>query len=171
MSGGFEPPKHWGFPPFFTLQPTEETRLKQLRLWRELVLAYHERQGLYSMGAPSTFPLFRNDALNRQLSPEGVEAVVRSLLEAREAEWEDAETRTNLLIFWKTPEALAREIAQWAAQTLTKFDSIVPVVDIHNDETSPFYGVDEALVLRALEVLEREGKLLLIDRVGVKFSL
>lgn len=167
----FDLPKYWQFPPFFTLQPVLETREKQLKLWRELILTYHEHARLYSMGPPSSFPLFKNEALDRQLSPEGIEAVVASLVAAGEAEWEDAATRTNLMIFWKTPEALARDIAQWAAQNLTKFDSVVTVAEIHAEEQSPFFGVDPALVLRALRLLEEEGKAHVIDQVGVKFQL
>jgi len=167
----FEAPKVWHFPPFFTLQPVQETREKQVKQWRELILAYHEHQRLYSMGHPSVFALFRNDALDRQLSPEGVEAVVNSLIAAREAEWEDPVTKSNLLIYWRTPESLAHAIGQWANQKLTKFDCIMTIDEIHSDEASPFLGVDQALIVRALRVLEEEGKCRIMDNVGVKFSL
>ena len=170
----FDVPKYWQFPPFFTLQPVLETREKQLKLWRELILTYHEHARLYSMGPPSSFPLFKNEALDRQLSPEGIEAVVASLVAAGEAEWEDAATRSNLLVYWKTPEALARDIASWAAQKLSKFDCVVAVVELHSDEDSPFLGVDPALIVKALGLLEEEGKCVIIGEEsarGVKFSV
>lgn len=169
----FIPPAAWRFRPFFTLQPVAETREKQLRLWRELILSYHEHYRQYSM-SPSSFPLFRNEALDRQLPPEGIDAVVNSLLAAREAEWEDAATMSNLIVYWKTPEALARDIAAWAAQKLSKFDCVVAVVELHSDEDSPFLGVDPVLIVKALSLLEEEGKCVLIGEEnarGVKFSV
>jgi len=164
-------PSYYDFPPFFTLQPVAETRIKQLKLWRELVLGYHEHHRLYSMGPPSTFPLFKNDAIDRKLSTEGIDAVVTSLLSSHEAEWEDPSTRSNLMILWRTPESLAREISQWVAQRLTKFDCIMTVEEIHSDEQSPFLGVEPALVMRALHIMEEEGKCRLMGKEGVKFSV
>lgn len=168
-SSSFIPPLYYKFRPFFTLQPIAETRHKQLKLWRELILAYHEHHKLYSMGLPSSFPLFRNEAIDRQLSQESIEAIVKSLLNSHEAEWEDEATRTNLLIFWRTPSALARDIGLWAVQKLTKFDCVIAIVEIYTDELSPFLGVDAALIRKALEILEEEGKCLIIEDTGVKF--
>ncbi len=37
-----ELPEYYSFPPFFTLQPVVQTRKYQLRLWRELVLRWHQ---------------------------------------------------------------------------------------------------------------------------------
>ena len=34
-------PEFYNFPPFFTIQPVLATREKQLALWRELILNYH----------------------------------------------------------------------------------------------------------------------------------
>jgi hypothetical protein len=37
-----ELPEYYSFPPFFTLQPVTQTRKYQLRLWRELILRWHQ---------------------------------------------------------------------------------------------------------------------------------
>lgn len=182
---GFVWPQHFQFRPFFTLQPVQETREKQLKLWRELVLSYHEHHRLHVLTSSASDELFRNPAIDRQLPSEGVDAVVASLLAAHEAEWDDPETRTTLLIYWKTPEALAREVAAWATAKLTRFDAVVAITDLLGDASSaparggsssaagaaPFQGVHAALMRRALALLEEEGRCAVIDDVGVKFAV
>lgn len=37
-----ELPEYYSFPPFFTLQPVTQTRKYQLRLWKELILRWHQ---------------------------------------------------------------------------------------------------------------------------------
>lgn len=179
----FEWPSHFQFRPFFTLQPVQETREKQLKLWRELVLSYHEHHRLYVLASTASDELFRNPAIDRQLPSEGVDAVVASLLAAHEAEWDDPDTRTTLLIYWKTPEALAREVAAWAAAKLTRFDAVVAITDLLGEAShaarggsssaaaAPFQGVHTALMARALSLLEEEGKCAVMGDVGVKFAV
>lgn len=89
-----------------------ETREKQLRLWRELVLDYCSKTATHQLHPPS-FPFFKNEAIGRQLSPEGVREVVDSLIANGQAEWEDS-SRSALRILWKSAEALGQEIYSWA---------------------------------------------------------
>ena len=63
------------FKPLYTLQPVKATRDKQLKVWADLILRHCRENNLTSIH-PATFPLFRNDAIDRQLSPDGIAAVV-----------------------------------------------------------------------------------------------
>ena len=65
---------------FVRLQPVAETREKQLRLWKELIMDYCAKSHIYQIN-PATFSYFRNEAIDRQLSPEGVKAVIQYLLD------------------------------------------------------------------------------------------
>jgi hypothetical protein len=96
------------------LQPTLETREKQLRLWKELILDYCSKSNVYQIN-PATFPFFKNESINRQMSVDGIRAIVEFLLANRNAEWDDT-TRTILRIMWKTPESLGMDIYEWASK-------------------------------------------------------
>ena len=180
-------PKYFHFRPFFTLQPVSETRDKQLKMWRELVLSYHEHHGLYTLSTATRDALFRNPEIDRFLSSDAVDAVIAALLSHRDAEWEDAETRTTLLIYWRPPEALARDVHSWALQRLSRFDAVLPIADLigdadattaaaattgkRSDPEVPFEGVHPAIMIKALELLEAECKCAIIDGLGVKFAV
>jgi hypothetical protein len=62
-----------------SLQPIAETREKQLRLWKELILDYCAKSHIYQIN-PITFPYFKNESINRQLSSEGIAAVTQYLV-------------------------------------------------------------------------------------------
>jgi len=67
------------FKPLYTLQPVKATRDKQLKLWVDLIIRYCREHNVTSIH-PTTFPLFRNDAIDRQLSHDGIAAVVESMI-------------------------------------------------------------------------------------------
>lgn len=48
-AGSEELPEYYSFPPFFTLQPVTQTRKYQLRLWKELILRWHQVRACRSM--------------------------------------------------------------------------------------------------------------------------
>lgn len=75
----FTPPEFWSFPPFFTLQPVEATRSKQLALWKDLILKFHMERNLGSMTL-AEFPYFENKAIGRRMDSKGITAVIESLI-------------------------------------------------------------------------------------------
>jgi ESCRT-II complex subunit VPS25 len=77
----FNPPEFWSFRPFFTLQPVAETREKQLNCWASLILQYCSHNQLNRLD-PLAFPFFKNDSLQRQLSKEGIQAVINKLIQS-----------------------------------------------------------------------------------------
>jgi ESCRT-II complex subunit VPS25 len=170
----FAPPEFYSFPPFFTLQTVFETREKQLKLWRELVIDYCMVTNSYSV-VHSQFPYFRNAAIDRQLDRKGIEAVVESLIKAGNAEWEDG-LRTSLRIMWKSPNVLAAEIYAWAS-TAEILGTVFTIYELHSGEDnqdSGFHGTDPVLIRRAVELLQAANKCVVIagasrEEDGVKF--
>ncbi len=67
------------FPPLFTLQVNAQTRRKQLDTWREILLAYCSANKVLSVDT-ATCPVFRNDRINRALSPDAVQVVLDDLV-------------------------------------------------------------------------------------------
>jgi hypothetical protein len=70
--GGFEWPWQYRFPPFFTIQPNEETRAKQVAGWGDLICDYcrhHNMEVLVVAEAAASLPLFNNQEIKRQLLP------------------------------------------------------------------------------------------------------
>ncbi len=61
------------------IQPIAETREKQLKLWKELILKYCLHHKMYQLN-PKTFPYFKNAAIDRELSPEAIETVANYLI-------------------------------------------------------------------------------------------
>ena len=57
------------------------TREKQLTVWRDLILQYCRLNNIHVL-LPHTFPYFKNDAIDRQLSKEGVDAVIDFLIKS-----------------------------------------------------------------------------------------
>ena len=75
----FNPPEFWNFPPFFTLQPVEATRMKQLSLWKDLILKYHMERNIHSMTL-AEFSYFENKQINRKMDMKGIHAIIESLI-------------------------------------------------------------------------------------------
>lgn len=151
-----------------------ETREKQLKLWRELIIDYCMFSHSFSI-VPTHFPYFKNADIDRQLSAKGIDAVVESLIRAGNAEWEDG-LRTNLRIMWKSPAVLAAEIYAWAT-TSEIVGTVFTIYELHSGEDnqdSGFHGTDPVLVRRAVELLQNEKKCVIIagstrEEDGVKF--
>lgn len=65
----------------YRLQPVLETREKQLKLWRDLILKYCSATHVYRI-VPANFPFFANNSIDRRLGAEGISAVVEFLLQS-----------------------------------------------------------------------------------------
>eukprot|EP01038_Epipyxis_sp_PR26KG_P004649 gene4649-6533_t len=171
----FDPPEFWSFRPFFTIQPVQATKEKQLKLWRELVLQYCMYHNIYRL-VPTTFSYFTNNTIDRSLSPDAINEVVLSLIKAGNAEWEDA-SNTTLMIIWKNPEIIASEIYTFANTCGEPLGTVFTLYELLSGEdyqNTAFYGIDPTIFRRALQVLETNRKCQLIrgatpDEDGVKF--
>ncbi|XP_017126263.1 vacuolar protein-sorting-associated protein 25 [Drosophila elegans] len=170
----FQWPWEYTFPPFFTLQPHEETRQQQLKVWTDLFLKYlrHTNRFTLSIG-DQTSPLFHNESLKRRLSPELVLAILAELertghanpLDKRRQEWQ---------VYWHTLEEYGTMVYDWVQET-GQTNSICTLYEIASGENTAaleFHGVDEAVLLSALRLLEQKGRCELIEMDGshgVKF--
>ena len=175
----FTLPSFYNFKPFYTLQPVQATREKQLRLWRDLITSYHMHHKLYRMADPLSWPLFHNKEIDRHLGAEGIRAVVDSLLENGLAEWEDPSDESSsgsLLIMFKSSDALAQEIYEWATREnlIGNVATLYEVLEGDEYRKSPFNGLDISVLKKALAVLQASGRCVVIEgasdlETGIKF--
>lgn len=167
-------PEFFNFPPFFTLQPVQETREKQLALWRELILRYHTERKIKTLVVHDC-PLWKNEAINRKLNRDEINTVLEDFCAHGHGEWLD-EGKTNCRILWRKPEQLATDIYQWAEHN-GYVGSVCTVYELHSGEDvngMSFQGADEELLRRALSILENQGKCAIFqgdtsEEDGIKF--
>jgi ESCRT-II complex subunit VPS25 len=174
----FTPPAFYNFKPFFTLQPVRATREKQLKLWRELIFNFHVHHKSSMMSDPYSFALFKNEVLNRELSREGVNAVIDSLIGEGLAEWEDSsKASTNLIILTTSPAAVANQVYEWANDS-GLHDTILTFYELHSGDgyiDAVFADVDRNILRKALDVLVDSNRAIVIpgesaDEDGIKFT-
>lgn len=81
------------FPPFFTLQPNEETRRKQMDAWCQLVLSYFQSKKQLSVDVStlmaSQCELFSNPKINRKANSQLIQAIFDELHRRGNLEWQD----------------------------------------------------------------------------------
>ncbi|XP_026473187.1 vacuolar protein-sorting-associated protein 25-like [Ctenocephalides felis] len=168
-------PWQYSFPPFFTIQVHEETKSRQITLWRNLVLEYYKstKQSTLDVGESLNSPLFNNAAIDRKLSQEGIVLILEDLAKTGNAAPLD-KLKNRWEIYWHTLEEWASILYDWAQENgqvntvLTLFE-LVSGEDTTNME---FYGLDTNVLIKALRKLESENKCELImfdDNQGVKF--
>ena len=166
------------FPPFFTLQPVETTRLKQLSLWKKLIMDWFskpENHSQQSVIVLDSFALFFNDKIDRRLNPEERIAVAEHLIASGHAEWKEQDE--SIYVYIKTPVELASIIFDFV-QSNGLFETVFTLYELlSGDLTSgtPIYGMNQNLCLSALQILSKKGKADIylnkenIDETGVKF--
>jgi len=176
---GWVPPAFYNFKPFFTLQPVQQTKEKQLKLWRELIMGYHIHHKISSMPDPYSWTFFKNTSsgVDRTLSREGIEAVVLSLISEGLAEWENSDQlMQNLIIMTESPACIASQLADWANAT-GNIDNMVTFYELCSGDgysDAAFAHIDKNILRRALDVLVEGGKAIVIpgetgDEDGIKF--
>eukprot|EP00002_Diphylleia_rotans_P017282 TRINITY_DN3355_c0_g1_i1.p1 TRINITY_DN3355_c0_g1~~TRINITY_DN3355_c0_g1_i1.p1 ORF type:complete len:194 (+),score=42.50 TRINITY_DN3355_c0_g1_i1:66-647(+) len=183
MSSGFfaamdsEFPAFYSWPPFFTLQPTQETRQKQTQLWTELILMYSQRMKTNTLTVSEALrqPPFVNPQINRKLSEEAFRYFIDAMVTQGRAQWTDS-SRTKCVLYSKRLEEWADIIYKWVYDSgLT--DSVMTVYELHSGDSTrglAFHGLDPFIITNALRVLETRGKAQIFrgdttDEDGVKF--
>eukprot|EP00727_Mastigamoeba_balamuthi_P006749 m51a1_g2695 hypothetical protein (990) ;mRNA; f:782470-786054 len=161
MSKKFEFPSYYNLPPFFTVQPVEETRRKQSQLWGDLILNYCRHHKLYELDIADAAlsPLFSNSAINRKLPAEGIVAFVDELVAQGSAEWVNKD-KTKASILWRNIDHWASLVYDWVSQT-GQTNTVMTVWEIQNGDSSQgqeFHGLDTRILLKALRSLEKQGK-------------
>lgn len=154
-------PEFYSFPPFFTIQPVEATKEKQLSLWNELIIQYYTIQKLNKILIVHECPLWYNKKIQRRLSKESIDIIMENLIKSGRGEWIDTETKTTCRILWRKPEELATDIYEWAISSGNISGGICTIYELHSGEDvhgMSFQGIDEDLLRRALTILEDDGK-------------
>jgi len=154
-----------------------DTRKKQSQLWGDLILAYCKHHKLYELNLAEAqgTPLFTNAALKRKLPYEGIVTFVEDLVASGNAEWV-SEDKARVSILWKNIDHWASAIMKWVVYS-GKTDTVLTVWEIQNGDDSrdqEFFGLDTRILLKALQLLERQGKAQVFsgssdENLGVKF--
>ncbi|XP_037949580.1 vacuolar protein-sorting-associated protein 25 [Teleopsis dalmanni] len=170
----FNWPWEYSFPPFFTIQPNEETRHQQIKVWSNLFLKYFKHHNKFTVNVNETaLPLFNNEEIKRHLSPASVLLILEELQKTGHASPQD-KRRVEWLVHWHTLEEYSYMIYEWA-QECGQVNTVCTLYEIANGENSentPFRNIDETVLINALRVLEEKGKcelILMEDNNGVKF--
>lgn len=173
----FDFPFFWSFPPYFTLQPVEETRRKQIALWCELILRWCKHQKVYRLNTDvaEDTALFANQQINRSLNSEARTTVLHVLVKQGNGLWL-SKSQNQCLILWKKLPEWAAALHEWAISNgmqdaVTSVEEIIAGEDTHGTD---FEGMPKELLLEAVKILEQQRKAKLFkgtsaDDIGIKF--
>ena len=151
------------FPPFYTLQPVEVTQARQLDLWGRIVLQHAASQRVAEIPVDPRLPLFRNDRIQRQCSPELIRRVFDVLEAQHRGRWVDPAARTLFAVAGASPAELARAVHRWACDT-AHTDVVLTEWELREGPDTrgqPFHGLAQDALLAALRELERQGRAVL----------
>lgn len=176
----FALPEIFYFPPFFTLQPVDSTRAKQLEQWRALIVGWHQANKTTSL-VVKDWPLWANKEINRRLPDEAISTVLEYVVSSGSGEWEDPASKTRLRVFYRSPSDWGKAIHRYACDHgMAMEGSIYTLYEIRTAgewQGNEFCSLEPAMLLRALESLAKEGLADLVrdegvtalDEIGVKF--
>ncbi|KAL6748668.1 subunit of ESCRT-II complex [Haematococcus lacustris] len=173
---GFTLPPFYSYPPYFTLQPVKEARDRQLSLWSQLILAYCKHHKVFTINTQQDdFPLFKNTNIDRCLSSRAITEILDDMASQGSVEWLDKSKRACFVLWKKVPE-WANTIHSFVktfglSDTVMTLDELSSGDDVRGTE---FCGIPQELLIRALVVLEAQGKCKMFKGVseerGVKFT-
>ena len=181
MVDPFNFPWQYSFPPFFTLQPHEETRKKQIESWKSLILDYCQSGGIQTLDISSiqSTSLFHNKEIGRKLSENSIREICKELEKSGNLEWISKTgvgkngVNNKCLIYWRSPAQWADLIYNYVRQNGLNRGSVCTFYELtEGDEVSnqPFYNLEKQLLIKSLEVLAKEEKAeIFANDQGVKF--
>ncbi|KAF5275040.1 hypothetical protein FQA39_LY06977 [Lamprigera yunnana] len=163
------------FPPFFTLQPHAETRVRQIALWRSLILNYFRCKKTFTLDIRETHqhPLFNNKDINRKLDMEFVLAILSDLQRTQNAAPVDKQ-RCLWKIYWHTIEEWSYILYDYITMkggTNSVF-SLYELTQGEEVQEEEFYCLDDTILIKALTLLQQQEKCELMlsnEERGVKF--
>jgi len=168
-------PDIYGFPPFFTRQPNEDTWAAQCANWSEFIRDYCRSRRLWRLHVTDALEtdLFWNKEINRRLKLKDALAVLKHMKNEGQIEW-DGPAETTAIIFWKKPEEWATSIYEWIDSTGQR-NSVLTLYEISEGDlttSQDFHKVDLHVLRKALDVLVKRGSAQVFghgDEIGVKF--
>eukprot|EP00124_Ichthyophonus_hoferi_P004209 Ihof_evm3s437 gene=Ihof_evmTU3s437 len=122
-------PTIYNFPPFFTLQPTEATRAKQIAAWCQLVRDYYKAMNMFelSLDQAKDSELFNNIPLGRQASDDLITAILKELVQKGNAE---PMPSGRYIIYWRCLDDWAKIIYDYIIRT-SQVDQVLTVYELH----------------------------------------
>ncbi|KAI0813068.1 ESCRT-II complex subunit-domain-containing protein [Xylaria sp. FL0064] len=197
-TNGFQFPREYHFPPFFTRQPNLSTRHSQFSKWASLILSYcaHHRLFKLSLTSPQTEELFHNRRIDRRLSLADAREVLEFMRRDGRVEFIAPSSRglgglggigglgvgggdeegggDVVWVYWRTPEEWAALVEAWVDETAQK-GTVLTLYELSQGEGTigtEFHGLDLELLQKALQVLVKRNKAQIFgqeDQLGVKF--
>ena len=110
---------YYSYPPFWTLQPTIQTREAQFKIWSSIILTYCRHHHLWRLTLVEALntPLFRNLKLQKWLTLLEAREILDWMTRdegARRAEWRGREgEKGSCWIYWRRPEEWADTLSTW----------------------------------------------------------
>ena len=163
-------PWQYNFPPFFTLQPNEDTKNKQIEAWCDLILSYCKQKRIYQidLAEAQNTDLFNNKTIDRKCSIELLTIIFDELTKRGRAQSlhkssPKKQVLTNdqkYLILWNTLEDWSRIIYEHVDKnalqgTVCTFYELTEAKEMKNKE---FFKIDLLVFRKGLEVLEKQNK-------------
>jgi ESCRT-II complex subunit VPS25 len=185
-------PWQYNFPPFFTIQPNEDTRKKQIDAWCDLVLAYCKQKRIYQLDIADslTSELFSNKKIDRKCSPELATLIIEELVKRNRAEWipSKADSSSSLssrksnqqaaaaassnsrkcFVYWNSLSEWANLIYKYVCDnamqnTVCTFYELTESSDCQSEE---FFRIDSSVLLKVLGILQQQKKAEVISLDG-----
>lgn len=170
-------PAIYSFPPFFTRQRNEETESQRKEDWVQWILQWAgaKRQTQLLVEQELKGELFCNEAIGRGLSREDAVDVLDYMASKGNGEWTGPD-KAVFLIYYKSLAEWARLVYEFVNRT-GQMGSVFTVYELlEGDDTTKedFYGLDRALFMRVLQLMERDGRAKIFtasdpQKAGVKF--
>mmetsp|Transcript_1711 Transcript_1711/g.3965 ORF Transcript_1711/g.3965 Transcript_1711/m.3965 type:complete len:186 (+) Transcript_1711:40-597(+) len=170
------PPKLFAFPPFFTIQPVQATRKKQLEVWVEWIRDFQKSNGqtsiIISQAASKIGPPFANPDIKRKLNERGIRCVLDALCSKGYAFWED-EKKEICHTTSKTLEEWKKIILTWAKDN-GQFDRMSTFNEFRTEhDDAAFHKLEPRVLHEIFKNLEKNGSATLIpgdnlDELGIK---
>lgn len=171
----FKFPWEYQFPPFYSLQPNVETRKVQIKAWRSLILDFCQHHNIHQLHLRDWLskPPFYNESIERRLSLDALRLIIQSLVDSKFAEWVgpySGKDRDTCIIYFKSPEQWAQIIYDYVKEQ-SLHNTIVTFYEMLEGESTQdkqFHGLDEHIFLKALKILEKQGKAAVMELDGSK---
>lgn len=183
-AGDFTFPELYNWQPFFTLQKHAASAEKQYEVWSQLVRDYCRHHKIFSLNLDeaSRSKLFSNESIGRSLNTQSIERLISQLVAEGYAEWDTPEggSKEKCFVYWRKPTEWADMIQKHVADNGFS-DTVFTLYEIMKGDFgsgSPIADIDEAVLKRALTVLQKRGMATIIepdedddedDMTGVKF--
>lgn len=152
------------------IQPNLKTQEEQIRTWKKLVLDFQKHQKKCTLNVGDETELFANEKISRKLPVDGRILVMTELEKSGNASGD--KRRLQWEIYWYPLDELGNMIYKYICDnglnnTVCTVFELVGGEDTAQEE---FHGLDEGVVLKALKVLQSNGKCEVFeDGEGVKF--